>query len=549
MATAHRIGLLMSAFLVSGIQAQETPRNPANDAHISARVVSADTGAPLAGVLVELIGIRRPGAGASAGWRESRTSRSDGTFDYADIPPGDFELSLKRTGYFTRSSTQIALSARQRLPLTVTMSRTAAIAGRIVDEYGEPVAQVQVQAFAAGWRQHGSLSIVPAGIADVTDDLGQFRVYGLQPREYALAATRWDGVEKPPSWVMPISTATATLESPPTYYPGTLDPTMAQTLSLRDGQDLSVQFTVRDGRLFRLSGRAVSVDGTPLSGARVSVRALTIVGMRPGGLTAADGSFEIAGVAPGNYTVELQASGGPACSSAPCTALREHGSTNVTVTTDDVAGLSVVASGGGRLSGVVVFEGDSSGRAYPLQLQRLDGDGGPTIYPLFTLGKDGRFDAQNVFGRMTLVSADSNWVVKSVSVDGTDVLDTGIDPRGSTVSGIRVVVTDKLTTIGGRVVDQRDQPLAEHSVVLLRIDGIPPRQRDGLRTLRTSADGRFKAWGMRPGTYAAGVVENARSGSESDPDVQERVRKYGRRFTVDEGETVDLELQPTSGLR
>lgn len=61
--------------------------------------------------------------------------------------------------------------------------------------------------------------------------------------------------------------------------------------------------------------------------------------------------------------------------------------------------------------------------------------------------------------------------------------------------------------------------------------------------------GRFITRGMRPGTYAVGVIEDLEAGYQWSPDFQERLRVNGRRVSLDEGRDVALELEPTSGLR
>ena len=66
----------------------------------------------------------------------------------------------------------------------VALPRGSVIAGRITDEFGEPIAMAQVQAQRYQYRPGGQRRLTFAGGPFVmTDDLGQFRVYGLMPGE------------------------------------------------------------------------------------------------------------------------------------------------------------------------------------------------------------------------------------------------------------------------------------------------------------------------------------------------------------------------------
>jgi hypothetical protein len=66
------------------------------------------------------------------------------------------------------------------------MLRGGVISGRIVDDVGEPVPSAMVQAIRSRQFETGSFNM--AGTAS-TDDLGQFRLHGLQPGEYTVSVS------------------------------------------------------------------------------------------------------------------------------------------------------------------------------------------------------------------------------------------------------------------------------------------------------------------------------------------------------------------------
>ena len=73
------------------------------------------------------------------------------------------------------------------------MPRGSVIAGRIVDEFGDAIPDVSVTAMRQTW-QNGRRRLVPAsGRVAQTNDLGQFRIYGLPPGDYYVSATLRSG--------------------------------------------------------------------------------------------------------------------------------------------------------------------------------------------------------------------------------------------------------------------------------------------------------------------------------------------------------------------
>jgi hypothetical protein len=524
-------------------------------ARVTGRVLSAETGVPLARATVEISSTKLVTTAIPS---VSRTATSDdnGAFEFAELPAGDFTLSVTRAGYHLAGSRRfsqagfhrVSVQRQQTVEVTLAMNRGGAIAGRIVDEWGEPVAAVRVYALRYAYGTDGARAATSTGISDLTDDLGQFRVYGLPPGDYAVVA---QGIR--PSLdvaagiihAQGIRTAfnlATPAAPPPTYFPGTLSDAEAQVLSLGPGQEASVQFAMQSGRVARVSGTAFTSRGTPASG---------VVSMwtREGNLSprrepvGVDGTFAFAGVPPGHYWVNVnnRVAGAGETSSIP-----------ITVGTDDVSGLSIVMSGGATIRGTVIFEGKRPPSRFPLTARFADGRSGPHgilgAAGFITAGADGRFETKDVIGRVTFTAVGDDWVVKSVTAGGAELLESGIDLDGKdVVDGIRITVTDKFASVAGRAVDADGKPLSDYLVALLRLDAVSHAS-PAIRALRTDDGGRFEAARLRPGSYVAGVVEDLEEGYHHSAQFQERLRELGRRFTVGEGEVVMLDLGVTPGL-
>ena len=67
----------------------------------------------------------------------------------------------------------------------IALPRGGVITGRVTDENGDPLTRVQVYTLFFG---PGSSRGMRMGSGNQTDDLGQFRVYGLQPGDQAVVA-------------------------------------------------------------------------------------------------------------------------------------------------------------------------------------------------------------------------------------------------------------------------------------------------------------------------------------------------------------------------
>ena len=62
------------------------------------------------------------------------------------------------------------------------------ITGRILDEFGEPLADTQVAAMRYQ-NMGGRRRLMPAGRPAMTNDIGEFRLFAIPPGQYYLSAT------------------------------------------------------------------------------------------------------------------------------------------------------------------------------------------------------------------------------------------------------------------------------------------------------------------------------------------------------------------------
>ena len=201
-----------------------------------------------------------------------------------------------------------------------------------------------------------------------TNDLGEFRVAGLAPGEYIVAAMPvgfrgFGGPGVTPAVPQPSSGAARTT-TVRTFYPGTADQAGAQAVTVAAGSEVgNVVFMMQSAPAFRVSGVVVDESGAPVEGAMVMLMGDPMAGFMPGpagnGRSDSSGRFAIDDVPAGTYranasimmSVTSRGSGGIgavsggfvsiASSAGPISSMEQ--SAEVVVTDSDVSGLRVVA--------------------------------------------------------------------------------------------------------------------------------------------------------------------------------------------------------------
>jgi hypothetical protein len=111
------------------------------------------------------------------------------------------------------------------------------------------------------------------------------------------------------------------------------------------------------------------------------------------------------------------------------------------------------------------------------------------------------------------------------------------------------VLTASITSVTGGVTGPDGSPLKDYTVVIFADDPelwrLPMTR--WVTGTRPDQEGRFKVQNLPPGTYHAVAVEYVPQGEWGDPDLLERLKDKGKRFTLAEGgnEVLDLKLATT----
>jgi hypothetical protein len=543
------------------------------------RVLAADTGAIVRRAQVR---ISSPDIGTKTAFTDAQ-----GRYEFKDLPTGRFTLSVSKSGFVTMQYGQnrpfepgrpIELADAQVLEnADVALPRGSVVSGRVLDEFGEPVSDANVTAMRMQYS-NGRRRLAPSGRASTTNDLGQFRVFGLPPGEYYVSAN----VRTMETMVMDLlggsggpTGSNNNSGYAATYYPGTPNAGEAQRVSLGIGQELAnVDIQMSPVRLSRITGLATSSDGKPMSGAMVMLlpSMKEAVMFAPGGTsrTDKDGNFTLSSVAPGEYSIQVQSMaaimnaatqamammGGDAPANAPAAqpAEREFATATVTVAGEDIANLVITGTRGAKATGRIVFEGGplpdaiTSIRliAAPTDFETMPASA--SVFGASSVKETGAFEIDSLVGGRTLriVNLPKGWYFKQVTREGNDVTDKGYDFKpGADVEGFEIVLTTKTQVLTGGVSGAKGEPVKEYTVAVFPED---PQRWTGadsrwMNTGRADQEGRFRIADLPAGTYLAIALEYVPQGEWRDPAWLERAAKKATRFTLDEGASKMLDLK------
>jgi hypothetical protein len=532
-----------------------TPAPPSSGTGIiRGRVVAADTSVPVRRALVTITG-----AGLGRGAAASRTVYTDaqGRYELRNLPPGVYLVTARPSQYQGQYLSAVLPRTPSGDPPRVTVTadrpvegydfvlrRAGVIAGRLVDENGDPVSGVYIQ--ASRFEDPPNRG---TGYAQMSDELGRYRIFGLTDGDYRVMA-------RPSSSGDSIQPGEGqSLGFLETYYPGTHAREEAGRLRVRIGQETAAgDLPLTRTRAMRVSGIVYDAQGAPAGGANRAMVTLARAGGGTGiGLDPQGRFFFREPQAPGTYRLIARR----ADESGETTV--EYGSVAITLIDKDIDDAVVTMKPTVSVAGSVVFEpappstlgtdflsigAQPKDRSIPTQM----------FIRSAPVGADRTFTVRRIGGEWLLRPSGralSGWFLKAIMLGNDDITDVPTEFKSEDSGRLQVVLTNRASELSGTVTNDKGEAVSGR-VVLFGEDkaswfGASIRS----RMIFPGRDGRFSIKGLRAGRYYLIALPHERGITEQDLDAA-ILGALVREATAlvlgdDEQRVVDLKLASKEG--
>jgi protocatechuate 3,4-dioxygenase beta subunit len=521
----------------------------ANNCSIAGSVVKAATGEPVKRAAVYLQKTDDPRSGYSA------HTDAAGRFAIDEIEPGRYDLRVEHTGFVSQSYGENSAASpgavltltpgRKMQDLLFRLTPWAVISGRISDENGDPVPNAIVQAMRYTVYQ-GKRRLEGTHGAE-TNDLGEFRIFGLEKGRYFVSARTGQEREPPLTTANGNDAASENTGYAPVYYPGTPDAARASLVEVLTGQEVpGINFTLIPVRTFRVRGQAFDATiGQLVKDCFVILvhRDPNRFGFSGERVTAScdKGTFEFTSVPPGSYDLFAMTFGSGKQRSARAP---------VEVENANVTNVAVTFIRGTDLTGRILIEGRQAMDFSQIYVwlsdpeQYFNGGAHAVTKPdgtvTFENVPDGNYDV-DVGGVPSSYSAD--FYTKDVRLNGESVLEKGLAISAGSIRGpLEIVLSSEGTSIDGTVKDENDLP-AVGAVVALVPDEARRKQFRLYKSTTTDQYGKLIMRGIAPGKYKLFSWKNVESNAWEDPDFLKQFEDQGAEITAEENGRLSIQLK------
>jgi hypothetical protein len=536
-------------------QDQSSTANSAADqknlARIAGTVVREGTDEPLRKARVSLVLNDQQGVK-----HFDAVTAANGTFAFDGLTPGTYELVVRHDGYVPKSYAQddaahdwakLTLVAGQKMEdLIFRLQKCPVITGRIVDEDGDPVADVAVGAELRSSYRGKERSTTLREVQ--TNDLGEYRLFDLLPGRYLVCASPQYVKVLTKSQAGAVNARSGSKEQSPeeyavTCYPAAVDSSHASVIELKGGDEIpGLDITLLHNRTYKIHGTLTdlsgnsdaadyAVDAMPRN--ELTGRSMGIQGV----FNPKDRSFEIPELVPGTY--ELTANKFNA-------ARPDQVFMTVEIIDADLDSVKIVMKPGADLRGRIAMEGNT---ALPptLNITLYPHSEEQTMWHGARARGDGSFELPNVHdGSFAIVVASDckECFLKSAKLNGVDLLDKGLQIAGAVGQPLELVYSSRGGTVDGTVTKDDDLPAVGAMVEL--VPDPAHREWSGRYNQGTTDQyGRFTIRGVAPGSYSAFAFKGVAGPDLKGPDFIKPFEAQGRSVEIDENGKQTLQLKLT----
>ncbi len=508
---------------------------------VSGRVLST-AGNPIPEATASLTSVQSQ-VNLTVGRPKSITAKTgaNGAFVIDDVPPGQYYYGATHEGFVvTGQRPTLTVVAGQRLDdLEILLEPTATVSGRVLDENGDPLPNIHVSSWQAGYN--GVRHIVTGPFAHVnTGPDGVYRFENVSPGRYNfIAADDATRAAISKGELSPTTGETSTYVT--TLYPAALTPDTATVVNVASAADVQgIDIQLRRELIYTIRGQALGPDGEPAAGVTLGLhprqRTVPASGARVLSTTAEDGSFSFPRLPAGAYLISTMPAPGP--DGRPGLSPVD-GRLEVVLTKGDAEDIVFRLLPRPEVTGTVLTDEGKPLQTDPRPMLALDDADGAPITGGALLEPDGSFTAQGVGPtkyRVSFLNAIPGHYIQSVRFNNRDITHDLLDLTSGAGGRLDVVVSAKVATTAGQVRDSQGDPVTGARVTL-----IDPQGR--IRYTRTDQYGAYRFTDLAPGEYRLAAWESEANGLLTNPNFRALFASQTEIAKLSESEQSSTELK------
>jgi hypothetical protein len=442
-----------------------------------------------------------------------QTSDDSGGFSFPKVPTGRYIITVQRDGFLPLSSGHIgsykmppifSVNSGQTISSFVfRLTPSGVVSGKVKFDDAEPAVNVAIQLYRSYYDRgrHGYATAASAR----TDDRGEYRLHGLEPGSYYVAAL-YQTPPRPPG--AEEQTRKDSLGNPlpdlsyaVTFFPEAQKMSDAVPLKVGPGEEVAgIDIFLTLVHTVHVRGRVIgALEGSAVSSPNVSLRwndsdNTASVAAPINVVIDRDQNFDISGVTAGPYL--MIASGTEAGMSLT-------GRVPLNVGDSDVANANIVVGTENKWNGKIRVDGEDAalptGLVVSLEPRR------PIASPTGTeVAESGEFSIPFVPDEtydLYVRNAPNNFYLKSVRVANAERLGQGLEASaGGTAPALDIILGPEGGQVVGRAVTADPKVVASGATIALIPD--PPSGRvQAYQTTQADEYGNFLLQGLPPGKY------------------------------------------------